>query len=86
MVIFLIAILLGPLVGLISLYVGAWFVAVTGRVFGCRAESRDVRAALAWSSVPLLATGPIYLIRIAFLGREMFTLAIPTLFAHPALA
>ena len=82
-VIFLIAILLGPLVGLISLYVGAWFVAVTGRVFGCRAESRDLRAGLAWSSVPLLATGPIYLIRIAFLGRGMFTFAIPSLLSNP---
>jgi hypothetical protein len=84
-VILLIAIVSGPLVGLISLYVGAWFVAVTSRPLGGRADLREVRAALAWSSVPLLATSPLWIIRIAFLGRQLFTLAKPSLLSDPAL-
>jgi Yip1-like protein len=83
--ILLIAVLFGPPGGLISLYVGAWFIAVTCRPFGGRADSTEVRAALAWSSVPLLATVPLWIMRIVFLGREMFTAAKPSLYTNPAL-
>jgi Yip1 domain len=69
----LVGVLVGPPLGLFSLYVGAWFAVLTCRLFGGQADAREVRAALAWSTVPLLATIPIWLIQLAVLGREVFT-------------
>ena len=85
-VILTIAVLLGPPVGLILLYAGAWLVEMSCRLLGGQAFSREVRAALAWSSVPLLATIPLWMIRVALLGRELFTFTKPSLFSNPALA
>jgi hypothetical protein len=82
----LIAIILGPPVGLALLYVGAWLVAMTCRLLRGQANSREVRAALAWSSVPLLATGPIWILRLALLGRELFTVEKPSLMSSPGMA
>ena len=84
--ILLIALVLGPPLGLIFLYAGAWIVAMSCRMLGGQADSREVRSALAWSSVPLLATIPIWIIRLVLLGSELFTFYKPHLTAHPALA
>jgi hypothetical protein len=71
---------------LIFLYAGAWIVDLSCRLFGGQANSKEVRAALAWSSVPLLATIPLWMIRLALLGRELFTFNKPSLTSHPTLA
>jgi hypothetical protein len=72
----LIAIVIGPPLGLVLLYAGAWVVQMSCLLLGGQADSREVRAALAWSSVPLLATLPLWIIRLPLLGRVS---------AHPAL-
>jgi Yip1 domain len=84
-IIVLIAVALGPLLGLIFLYAGAWIVEMSCRLLGGQADSREVCSALAWSSVPFLATIPLWIIRLALLGRELFTFAKPSLSSHPAL-
>ena len=84
-IILLIAVVIGPPLGLIFLYAGAWIVATSCRLLGGQADSREVRSALAWSSVPLLATIPLWIIRLALLGRELFTFAKPSISAQPAL-
>jgi hypothetical protein len=80
------AIGLGPIRGLVGLYVGAWLLALTGRWLNGRATAERIRAAVAWSFVPTLATIPIWIIQLGVLGREMFTTETPTLDANPALA
>jgi Yip1 domain len=82
----LIAVVLGPPVGLILLYAGAWIVEMSCRLLGGQADSSEVRSALAWSSVPFLATIPLWILRLACLGRELFTLDKPSLSGQPALA
>ena len=84
-VILLIAFVVGPPFGFILLYAGAWIVELSCRLLGGKANSRDVRAALAWSLVPFLATIPLGIIRIAFLGRAMFIFGSVDPFAHPIL-
>jgi hypothetical protein len=81
-----VGVVLGPPVGWILLYAGAWLVEMSCRLLRGQADSREVRAALAWSSVPLLATIPIWIIRAVLLGRELFTFAKPSLLANPTLA
>jgi len=75
----------GSLGGLIGLYVGGWLFRHTGKWLGGRAESEEVRAALAWSTVPVVATIPIWAIQLGLAGREMFTSETPALDANPAL-
>ena len=74
----------GHLLGLILLYLGAWIVELSCRILGGQADSREVRAALAWSSVPFLATIPLWIIRIALLGKELFIFEKPSLVSQPA--
>jgi hypothetical protein len=85
LVILLMALVVGPPFGLILLYAGAWIVELSCRLLGGKANSRDVRAAVAWSLVPFLATIPLGIIRIAFLGRDMFIFGGVDPFAHPVL-
>jgi hypothetical protein len=84
--ILLISLVLGPPFGLIFLYAGAWIVAISCRMLGGHANSREVRSALAWSSVPLLATIPLWIIRLVLLRNELFTFNKPRLISNPALA
>jgi hypothetical protein len=67
------AVFLGPFGGLIGLFVGGWFTRTTGRWLGGRATPEQVRAAIAWSFIPGLATIPILIVQIGFFGRDLFT-------------
>jgi hypothetical protein len=80
------AVVLGPIGGLISLYIGAWFVGLSCRWLGGRADSSEVRAAMAWCSVPTLATIPIWLVQLGVFGHEMFTTLMPSVDANPLLS
>jgi hypothetical protein len=80
------ALVLGPIGGLLSLYIGAFFVGLSCRWLGGRANSTEVRAALAWCSVPTLATIPIWLLQLGIFGREMFTTEMPSVAANPLLS
>jgi hypothetical protein len=84
--ILVLCVVLGPPLGLILLYLGAWIVELSCRMLGGQADSREVRAALAWSSVPFLAMTPLYIIRIALVGKELFTFEKPRLLSQPAVA
>ena len=57
--ILLFLVLLGPLSGLIGLHLLGWSLGVTGRWIGGRATWEEVRSAVAWSNVPVIAAGPI---------------------------
>jgi hypothetical protein len=76
---------LGPISGVVGLYIGGALLGWSGRMFGGRAESEEVRAALAWGQVPVLASIPIWLIQLGLIGREMFTTDTPALEANPLL-
>ncbi len=84
--ILVLCVVLGPPLGLILLYLGAWIVELSCRMLGGQADSREVRAALAWSSVPFLAMTPLYIVRIALVGKEFFTFEKPRLLSQPVVA
>lgn len=80
------AVVLGPIGGVIGLYVGAWLVSVTGRWIGGEAEPEPIRTALAWGNLPNVAGLLLWLPALALVGREMFTESTPVLEAQPWLA
>ena len=76
------AVVLGPIVGLVFLYIGAWLVRVSCRVLGRGADLANVRATLAWSMVPILATIPLWLARLVVFGAKTFSAELPSFDAH----
>jgi Yip1 domain len=62
--------ILGPLIGLIGLGVLVWSLGLTGRWLGGKATQDELRAAIAWSAVPILAAIPYVLMELMPYARE----------------
>ena len=74
---------LGPFVGLISVYLWAWLLRWTGRWLGGRATLAQLRTAIAWGSVPMITGGVPLLLSLLLLGPELFMEHTPRLDAQP---
>lgn len=73
----------GAMAGLLVLYVGGWLLLVTGRWLGGKGTFVDVRAATAWSNVPAIWGGLLYLPLVGYLGLEAFNLDVDALRSDP---
>jgi hypothetical protein len=76
MIIFTVLIV-GPLGGLVSVYLGGALFSWVGNKLGGRGDSKDLRAAVAWSSVPWILVIFVSLFLIAIFGEEAFTTLTP---------
>ncbi len=81
-----IGLLVGPIAGVVGLYLGAVLVRWTGKWMGGQASTLHLRAAMAWASVPLVVAAVVWLPELLMVGREMFTAETPRLDARPGLA
>jgi hypothetical protein len=70
--ILMIAAIVGPVSGIIILYVYAWLVRMTGEWLGGEASGPATRAAVAWPNVMIIAISLIWIPEIAFFGRAAF--------------
>lgn len=66
------ALVLGSIGGIVTLHVAGFLFRVSGELFGGRASGEEVRAALAWSSVPDSFLLLLYIPYIVLFGREGF--------------
>jgi hypothetical protein len=82
----LVALIGGPISGLISLYLSGALLSWSGKKLGGRADSDRVRLAVAWSSVPTLVAGVLYLPLILVLGNDLFKNKIPGPGSNPLAA
>ncbi|TWT82245.1 Yip1 domain protein [Planctomycetes bacterium CA13] len=73
--ILLIALIVGPIGGLITIYLSALIIGFTARMLGGTATTEEMRAALAWGFLPATATLVLWPPAIMILGHEMFTSA-----------
>ena len=71
-VIFLSAILAGPVLMYISIVVWSWLLSVTGKWLGGIAHTHELRVANFWGCVPSAVELLIYLVIIALAGKELF--------------
>jgi len=83
--IFLIAAIAGPIGGIIGLYIASALIRWTGSWIGGNASSQNIRAALAWSSVPIIWALILWLPELALFGQELFTTETPIIDANPSL-
>src|SRR5215831_17456067 len=60
-------VVLGAMVGVIGLYLGAWLVGIFCRILGGVSSAIEMRAALAWSSIPGITAAALS-IALLFLG------------------
>jgi hypothetical protein len=72
-----ILIIAGPIFGLFSLYLGAGLIRWSGGILGGKATSEEVRAAIAWSSIPSIAAELLSIPMILIFGSESFTTETP---------
>jgi hypothetical protein len=70
--IFLLAAVFSPLWGYISISIWSWVVSLTGKWIKGVGEFKAVRAAYAWSCVPLIANIPLWFILAFLFGQQLF--------------
>lgn len=80
------SLVVGPLLGLIQLYLGGALLRLTGGWFDGKASSVHLRSAIAWSSLPIVAVLPVWMFYFTLFGKELFTTATPTVEVHLSLA
>jgi len=80
-----VCIILGPIGGIISLYLGGALYRWSGSWLGGKASSEEVRAAIAWSSIPTIFILPLWILELLIFGEEMFTSSTPNIDANPLL-
>ena len=75
---FTLALIVGPLVGVFSLYVISSLLHWTGRLFGGRATYAELRTAVAHGWIPFVWTGTLQAILFALYGRQTFSISSPS--------
>lgn len=76
---FILALLFGPLVGLVLVYVGGAMVGAIGRRLGGVGTRQEVQTALAWSLLPNIEMLLLWIPEFALMGRESFRNETPAL-------
>lgn len=71
--------LLGPLVGLIQVYIWGWLLSITGKWLDSPVGMKELRLAIVWSGIPSLISVFI-LVSLAFMMKEQFFYAETTIF------
>ncbi|WP_431685806.1 Yip1 family protein [Hahella sp. NBU794] len=67
-----VCIVVGCVLGVILLYIGAPFIQWVGKWFGGRGSQDEIRAAIAWSCIPALWGALLIMLEMMLYGREMF--------------
>lgn len=86
LMIFPIALIAGSIGGIIGLYISSRLVAWSGSLIGGQGDSEDLRVAMAWSNLPVIASLLLWPVYIALYGREMFTELSPLMEQSPMAA
>jgi Yip1 domain len=80
-----ICLILGPISGLFSLYVGGYLLRWSGSKLGGRATDQQVRAAIAWSTVPAVVLVLLWIPKLVLFRSDLFTTEMPRIAANPGL-
>jgi len=83
--IFLVAAFFGPIAGIIGLYLWGFLLRWTGKKLGGTGSAINIRAAIAWATVPLIWALFLWIPELAIFGKELFTSATPHLDTSPML-
>lgn len=82
--IFGLALTLGALGGVISLYISGAVLGWSGRLLRGHGDSEHVRSAVAWAAIPQLVALALWLPDLVLYGEEMFSTYSPRMDSNPA--
>lgn len=68
----ILAIIIAPIYGYINFSIWSWIVSWVGKWFKGHGNFRTVRAAYAWSCVPILLNIPLWLLMVVLFGHQLF--------------
>ena len=71
------ALIAGSIGGVIGVYLSALLLRWTGKWIGGNASTANLRAAIAWGYVPMIAAGVLWIPMVLLLGREAFASQTP---------
>jgi hypothetical protein len=83
--ILLIVVAAGSIGGIVSLYLFGALFRWTGGWMGGKASAENLRAAIAWSSVPVICSLVLWIPSFAIFGQELFTTETPNIDVNPSL-
>lgn len=83
--IILVALFLGPIIAVIGLYIGAYLIRLTGGWLNGTGNFSQVRAAVAWSNVPLMIMLVLTVLEIIIFGEELFSSYMPRTWSNDLL-
>lgn len=84
--IFIIAALLGPVSGYISLLIWTWLLKWTSKILGGAANRVEIRSAVAWSLAPFVYLFPLWGVKYILFREELFLLERPFVESHAFLS
>lgn len=84
-VVVLIALAGGAASGVVGLYVLGFLLKITGKWLGGAGNAINIRAAIAWSSVPTIWALLLWLPELALFGNDLFSKTTPNIEANPLL-
>lgn len=73
----------GAVSGLITLFLFGWLLEASGRWLGGRGSQLNLRAAMAWGSLPVICTLPLWIPQIVLYGKEIFSQEAPRIGGDP---
>lgn len=80
-----VAVILGSLIGIVSLYIAGVLIRWTGKWMGGRGTMQHIRAALAWPNVLVIWTLVLWIPEVVLFGDELFTTETPKMDASSSL-
>lgn len=83
--ILIICLIFGSIGGIISMYLGGALYRWSGSWLGGQATAEEVRATIAWSSIPIIFILPLWIPKLLIFGKDMFATTTPKLDANPFL-
>jgi len=79
------SLLVGPLAGLLTIWLWGTALRVTGKWLGGVADGKSLRTALAWGLVPSAVATLLWIPKLLIFGPELFLSETPWLNSHPML-
>lgn len=77
---------IGAATGVISAYCGGWLLHQACRLVGGGADQTSTRSAMVWGSMPIIASGFLWIPELALFREEKFTSEMPRTLENPALS
>jgi hypothetical protein len=77
---------IGAATGVISAYMGGWLLHQACRIVGGGGDQMMTRSAMVWGSLPIIASGLLWIPELAIFREEMFTSEMPRALESPALS